>query len=117
MDKIIGREAEQIQLTRILQSKDAELAAVYGRRRVGKTFLIRNFFEKQLLFELSGIHNASLDQQLENFNIETASAEEIFFQREKFESLWNKYHLVRTVASILSFALNILSIFQVKRNL
>lgn len=52
MDKIIGREAEQIRLGKILLSKDAELVAVYGRRRVGKTFLIRNFFEKQL-FNLS----------------------------------------------------------------
>jgi AAA+ ATPase superfamily predicted ATPase len=69
MEKIIGRDKEQIQLKRILQSKDAELVAVYGRRRVGKTFLIRNFFVKDLLFELSGIHNATLDQQLENFTI------------------------------------------------
>ncbi len=69
MEKIIGRETEQIQLKKILHSKDAELVAVYGRRRVGKTFLIRNFFEKEVLFELSGIHNATLDQQLENFTI------------------------------------------------
>ena len=41
---------------------------MYGRRRVGKTFLILNAFEKQLAFELSGIHNATLDQQLENFS-------------------------------------------------
>lgn len=74
MDKIIGREAEQIRLGKILLSKDAELVAVYGRRRVGKTFLIRNFFEKQLLFELSGIHHASLDQQLENFTIALSKA-------------------------------------------
>ncbi|HEV8083702.1 MAG TPA: ATP-binding protein [Chitinophagaceae bacterium] len=69
MEKIIGRETEQIQLKKILQSKDAELVAIYGRRRVGKTFLIRNFFDKELLFELSGIHNATLDQQLENFTM------------------------------------------------
>ena len=68
MEKIIGREVEKAILLEILEYKDAELIAVYGRRRVGKTFLIRNSFEKQLLFEFSGIHNASLEQQLENFS-------------------------------------------------
>ena len=67
MDKIIGRTEEIIQLSKIANSEDAELLAVYGRRRVGKTFLIRNVFRKQLVFEFSGIHNATLDQQLENF--------------------------------------------------
>lgn len=67
MENIIGREDEKALLTKIAQSGDPELVAVYGRRRVGKTFLILNAFEKQLAFEFSGIHNATLDQQLENF--------------------------------------------------
>lgn len=69
MEKIIGRKVEQELLKNLLASEKAELIAVYGRRRIGKTFLIRNVYEKQLVFELSGIHNASLDQQLENFTI------------------------------------------------
>ncbi|WP_343305140.1 ATP-binding protein [Chitinophaga niabensis] len=68
MESIIGREQEKTLLSRIERSGEAELVAIYGRRRVGKTFLIRNFFHKQLAFEFSGIHNASLDQQLENFS-------------------------------------------------
>jgi AAA+ ATPase superfamily predicted ATPase len=67
MEKIIGRESEQKQLAQILESKDAELLVIYGRRRVGKTFLIRNAYEKQLVFEISGIHNATLRNQLEVF--------------------------------------------------
>jgi len=67
MEKVVGRNIEKALLQEIVESGDAELIAVYGRRRVGKTFLIRNSFEKQLLFEFSGIHNASLDQQLKNF--------------------------------------------------
>ncbi len=67
MPIIIGREEEMIILDRILKSGDPELVAVYGRRRIGKTFLIHNVFLKQLAFEFSGIHNASLNQQLENF--------------------------------------------------
>ncbi|MBC7890212.1 MAG: AAA family ATPase [Ferruginibacter sp.] len=67
MEKIIGRDKEQGIFSKILESAEPELVAVYGRRRVGKTFLIRNVFEKQIAFEFSGIHNASLELQLENF--------------------------------------------------
>ena len=44
MALIIGREEEQRKLQKIFDSKEAEFVAVYGRRRVGKTYLIRNFF-------------------------------------------------------------------------
>ncbi len=71
---IIGREDEKNLLDSIISSEEPELVAVYGRRRVGKTFLIRNFFEKQLCFEFSGIHNAALQQQLENFSQALSSA-------------------------------------------
>ncbi|MEO6638480.1 MAG: ATP-binding protein [Ginsengibacter sp.] len=67
MDNIIGRIDEMVLLSNIESSGEAELVAVYGRRRVGKTFLIRNYFEKQLAFEFSGVHNSTLSQQLENF--------------------------------------------------
>jgi AAA+ ATPase superfamily predicted ATPase len=68
MESIIGRKAELSLLQKIIKSDEAELLALYGRRRVGKTFLIRNAFQKQLVFEFSGIHGATLDQQLENFS-------------------------------------------------
>ena len=42
---IIGREIEIELLSRIYSSGQAEFVAVYGRRRVGKTFLIREYFE------------------------------------------------------------------------
>ena len=68
MENIIGRVEEVALLSKIITSEEAELIAIYGRRRVGKTFLIRNAFQKQLAFEFSGIHGASFDQQLENFS-------------------------------------------------
>lgn len=64
---VIGRTEEKNILFDIINSTDPELVAMYGRRRVGKTFLIRNSLETQLIFEFSGIHNAPLNQQLENF--------------------------------------------------
>jgi hypothetical protein len=71
MNEIIGREKEKGTLKKILTSKEAAFIAVYGRRRIGKTFLIRNFFkDKGLFFHLTGIQDASLDMQLGNFAIE-----------------------------------------------
>ena len=43
------------------------MLAVYGRRRIGKTFLIRNHFEKSMRFEMTGSAGASLSEQLSNF--------------------------------------------------
>jgi uncharacterized protein len=44
MATIIGRAAELQTLEAFLKSNKSEFLAVYGRRRVGKTFLITNFF-------------------------------------------------------------------------
>jgi len=67
MQTIAGREDEQVILQKIIKSGEPELVVVYGRRRVGKTYLIRTVFEKQMAFEYSGVHNATLEQQLESF--------------------------------------------------
>ena len=64
---IIGRKTEQEILQTMLDSKQPELVAVYGRRRVGKTFLIRQFFSDHLVFSCSGQLNSSTTQQLFNF--------------------------------------------------
>ncbi|HTN39238.1 MAG TPA: hypothetical protein VL053_19305 [Arachidicoccus sp.] len=46
MDILIGREEEKQELKDLLKSKKAELLAVYGRRRVGKTYLIQNYLKE-----------------------------------------------------------------------
>lgn len=69
MEKLIGREAERKILNAALASREAELIAVYGRRRVGKTFLIRTVYKDRMVFEISGIHQAKLSEQLENFSL------------------------------------------------
>jgi predicted AAA+ superfamily ATPase len=74
MEKIIGRKIEQSLLENIIESEEAELLAVYGRRRIGKTYLVRNAYEKKLIFEFSGVHNATLQQQLEIFGIAMSKA-------------------------------------------
>jgi len=65
---IIGRQAEQKQLSAMWESADAEFVAVYGRRRVGKTFLVRECFKRKgVFFEAVGQKDASLKEQLRNF--------------------------------------------------
>jgi len=67
---LTGRQEERSQLDRLLASKEAEFLALYGRRRVGKTFLIREHFKKQLTFELTGLKDGLLHEQLVNFHHE-----------------------------------------------
>lgn len=69
MQKIVGREHEKSLLTKIFDSKEAEFVAVYGRRRVGKTYLIRNFFTSKrcVFFQVSGIVGAQTKAQLHEF--------------------------------------------------
>ncbi|MDN3506971.1 MAG: ATP-binding protein [Simkaniaceae bacterium] len=65
---IIGREKEKKTFEKVLRSREAEFVALYGRRRVGKTFLVREYFSKKgTFFEFSGLKNASISIQLENF--------------------------------------------------
>ena len=71
---MIGREPQKRTLDAALSSNRAELVAVYGRRRVGKTFLIRQHLARQLCFELTGMHGASLSQQLANFGLALGKA-------------------------------------------
>ncbi len=65
--ELIGRENEKEKLDLLLQSGQAEFLAVYGRRRVGKTFLIRHHLARQIVFDISGTKDGSKEQQLYNF--------------------------------------------------
>ena len=69
MPFLAGREYEQQLLLKLQNSGKPEFVAVYGRRRVGKTFLIRQVFDNAFTFHFTGMANASLQQQLANFNI------------------------------------------------
>ncbi|MBQ7448251.1 MAG: AAA family ATPase [Paludibacteraceae bacterium] len=65
--EIFGREREQNQLRLSLDSGMPELVAVYGRRRVGKTYLIRRYFNDKFDFYLTGVYQGTKKEQLQNF--------------------------------------------------
>jgi uncharacterized protein len=67
MENFIGREIEIKILNDALASTQAELIAIYGRRRVGKTHLIRTVYEKNIVFEFTGSNNLPFTSQLEDF--------------------------------------------------
>lgn len=64
---LIGRDEEREKIDRLLVSGQAEFLAVYGRRRVGKTFLIRQYLKNNLVFDFTGTKDGTKEQQLQNF--------------------------------------------------
>lgn len=60
MEEIIGRKKEIDLMESLKTSKKSEFLAVYGRRRVGKTFLIRKVYEQDMTFQLIGLANKRL---------------------------------------------------------
>ncbi len=64
---IIGRKAELEILDRVYESKKSEFVILYGRRRVGKTYLVNQRFGEYFTFRMTALGNATLEQQLVNF--------------------------------------------------
>ena len=72
INEMVGRTKEIDILLRMLHTNESEFVVVIGRRRVGKTYLIRNAYQEKITFELTGIQNGSLNEQLSNFNFALA---------------------------------------------
>ena len=64
---MIGRINERKVLDEALQSSQSELIALYGRRRIGKTYLVREHFANEMIFSTSGLFEATLQEQLKEF--------------------------------------------------
>ena len=67
---VIGREQEQAAFKKWLQSTQAEFAVIYGRRRVGKTHLVEEYFEAHIVFNFTGTYETNTAIQLNNFYVE-----------------------------------------------
>src|SRR5258708_17876504 len=68
-EKIVGRAKEQELLKDLIGSKKSEFIAVYGRRRVGKTYLVKNLVSSSrcVFFHVTGVQKGSLKSQLKEF--------------------------------------------------
>jgi len=65
---LIGRQYEVDQLRDLYSSQEAEMAIIYGRRRVGKTFLVKECFKHQFDFIFTGVYKKSAEVQLALFS-------------------------------------------------
>lgn len=76
MQNIIGRHDEIETLERMFSSKDPEFLAIYGRRRVGKTYLIREFFSDKdaIFFNVTGAKGGSMREQIAHFTVQMGEA-------------------------------------------
>lgn len=94
-ENVIGRKREKELLHDCMEREEAQLIALYGRRRVGKTFLVTQYFNGRFDFKLTGIYDQPLAMQLKNFAFELANQTggnpvvpkdwmEAFFQLKKY---------------------------------
>jgi AAA+ ATPase superfamily predicted ATPase len=68
--EVVGRKQERHEMEAMLKDKDSHFLAIVGRRRVGKTFLIREVYKQHIVFEMTGLKDADLSAQLTNFNLQ-----------------------------------------------
>ena len=105
---IVGRKAEMRELERYYDSGRPELVIVYGRRRVGKTYLIREYFENSFAFYFTGNVGASNSVNLSNFDkairkfggAESAASKNWYDAFDKLEKLLQKEPGTRKVVFI-----------------
>lgn len=74
--KLLNRDREVATLQTCYQNSTAELVSITGRRRVGKTYLVRELFQGRIDFELTGTQNGTLQEQLLNFSYSLGRAKE-----------------------------------------
>ena len=89
--EIIGRKEEIRQLQAYCESGRPEFIAVYGRRRIGKTFLIDEFFHYQYSFSVSGVLDGSPTEQITAF---TQALRKIGYQGDMPQSWMNAFFIL-----------------------
>ena len=81
MAVVIGRKQEQKELNRLYHSGEAEMVVVYGRRRVGKTYLVNQVFAQTgFSFKVTGLYKQKMPVQLKNFSM---ALDEFFHEGER----------------------------------
>ena len=92
---LIGRNEERRELLELLEKDESQFCAVYGRRRVGKTYLIKETFENHFAFYHTGVANADKKEQLTEFR---ESLRRAGLKRCKMPRTWfEAFHLLEAV--------------------
>ncbi len=93
---MVGRSKEIKELNRLYESDESEFIAVYGRRRVGKTYLVRETFADRFVFYHTGLPNATKRQQLTHFR---ESLLEAGFNGKAPKDWFAAFHALREVVA------------------
>ena len=91
--RMIGRIEEKKQLQSLLKEEESQFVAVFGRRRIGKTYLIRESFDYQFAFQHTGISSNSLkkrERKQAQFEKFAESLKEAGYVLDKPLSSWNE---------------------------
>ena len=80
---IIGREKELLLLEKAAYDDKSHFIAVFGRRRIGKTFLIREAYKSRFAFQHSGLSKGNLSEQLFAFDASIKDAGGNFEKKSK----------------------------------
>ncbi len=84
---LVGRKKERSKLSQLYNEDKSHFVALYGRRRVGKTYLIRQHFENDFTFFCSGLLNGNKKQQLTNFWVSMTS-QLSYLEETKIPDTW-----------------------------
>ncbi|MBR5118293.1 MAG: AAA family ATPase [Muribaculaceae bacterium] len=96
---LIGRTREIRLLDDYMASGKAEFIAIYGRRRIGKTFLVKQYFEDQFDFYVTGIYDNNKREQLFNFNRQLNKYSGVYYPivNDWFEAFAQLQHYLDTL--------------------
>ncbi len=79
-DSIIGRKEELSRLKQCYEARQAQLVIVYGRRRVGKTYLVQEAFKDKFALRLTGAYNQPRKTQIANATMEIRRVYDAYFR-------------------------------------
>lgn len=92
--KLIGRKKEITLLHKLYKSQRSEFVALYGRRRVGKTFLVKEMFGNQYDFYVTGLAKGKLKRQLLNFYTSLIGFDKKAKEEEAPKSWWEAFQIL-----------------------
>ena len=94
MLQLIGREEEQKLLQKYIHSNRSEFIAIYGRRRVGKTFLVTETFGNRFDFDMTGVIDGNKDDQMVSFNL---SLKESGYEGKRVSNWYDAFEALKEV--------------------
>jgi AAA+ ATPase superfamily predicted ATPase len=95
-EAVVGRKPEKEILSDALTSHRSELVAVYGRRRIGKTYLIRQFFSDKIIFSFTGLSIGKRADQIKNFMLKLNEVTDEFKDKKQPTDWLEAFNYLKT---------------------